>query len=117
MNLEKSDVVPDVVPDVDTATNSLVDSVISNLQSVYTGDISPINAVSIVTTAMQIVEKLPKLKGGQKKALVLTVIHKLAEKADLDKSILAIIPDMIDMAISIQNGIVSISKKTGCFCC
>lgn len=102
---------------VDHSMTSLVESVISKLQSVYTGDISPLNAVSIVTTAMQIVENLPKLKGGQKKALVLTVIHQLAEKAGLDKSTIALIPDMIDMAISIQNGIINISKKTGCFCC
>jgi hypothetical protein len=95
---------------------NLADNIIEKLQSVYTGDLSPINMVAVVTTIMQLVEKVPKLKGGQKKALVLSVLDKLADKSGIDKSILAFVPDMIDMAIAIQNGVTKIAPNVGKCC-
>jgi hypothetical protein len=101
---------------VDTGVSPLADTIIQNLESIYTGELSPLNIVAVATTAMQVVEKIPKLKGGQKKALVLSVIHKLAEKNNVDKSLLAIIPDVIDMAIAIQNGVTVIAPQVSKCC-
>ncbi len=112
----------EVVHITDEKNCSIVDSLISNIESMIHGEINTLNIFSITVNLMQLVEKYPKMKGPEKKALVILVIQKLIKKYASDQTLLSLIPAFIDQAISIDKGKVTINVEeatASCFslCC
>lgn len=100
---------PTVDPDVQ-AVFLYGDSVVTSIETIVgTGHVDITNILIICTNCMQLVEKIPKLTGAQKKALVIYALNKVLEKRNLDKTLLVLIPTYIDMAVQINNGDVSIT--------
>jgi hypothetical protein len=58
---------------------------------------------------MQIVEKVPKLSGQEKKEVVVASLKKLLEKKGVDTGLLALVPSVIDVLISVEKGLVHIA--------
>jgi hypothetical protein len=89
-------------------------TLIDALDATMKGDISTFNILSVCISAMQIVEGFPKMKGQEKKDLVIAAIKKLIEKYGQDSALLSIVPTFIDQAIQIEKGKVVISIDKGC---
>lgn len=83
-------------------------------------EITVSNVLSVCVSLMQLVERYPKLKGSEKKDLVIRAIQLLIEKKGGDMSIMGMVPFFIDKAIAISNGELSIDVKSSCsdmLCC
>ena len=78
-----------------------VDKVVSSLEALIGGEeITPATVVSLVINCMQIVEK---------KDIVAAGVRKLLEKKGVDTGILALVPSVIDVLISVEKGLVKIA--------
>lgn len=87
-----------------------VDKVVSSLEALIGGEeITPATVVSLVINCMQIVETVPNLPGQEKKDLVVAGVRKLLEKKGVDTGILALVPSVIDVLISVEKGLVKIA--------
>jgi hypothetical protein len=71
--------------------------------------LSFLNLMSVCINLMQIVEKYPKLKGVQRKELVVAVLRKYQEKHQGELGLLDMVPDMIDSCIKLEKGDLTIS--------
>lgn len=81
-------------------------------------EITPLNILNVCLVAMKKVETFPKLKGEEKKKLVLKAIEIVIEKTNLDNSVLNFIPSFIDNIISVEKGELKIKEKiTKSLCC
>jgi hypothetical protein len=81
--------------------------------------ISLVNILSVCVHLMKIVEKYPKLKGPQKKDLVIKALNIYISKNEGDAGILVLVPSFIDTAINIEKGRleISISPEQVAGCC
>lgn len=112
----------EVIHITDDKNSTIVDSLISNIESMIHGEINTLNIFTITINLMQLVEKYPKMKGPEKKGLVILVIQKLIKKYASDEALLSLIPPFIDNVISVDKGKISINIEeaaTSCFslCC
>lgn len=85
-------------------------------------EISSDNLLEVCLKGMKIVEGFPKLKGEEKKKLVIQSIEVLLQKSGVDNNLASLLPYFIDNIISVEKGELKISaEKTvlGClkFCC
>lgn len=81
--------------------------------------VTVLNILTLCVNLMQIVEKYTRLKGAQKKELVIKALETLVlKKGGNNTNLMALIPSFIDNAVSISNGQLRISVKpednTGC---
>jgi hypothetical protein len=114
----------EIVHITDEKNSTIVDTLINSIEGMIHGEINALNIFSITVNLMQLVEKYPKMRGPEKKALVILVIQKLIKKYASDEALLSLIPAFIDQAISIDKGKVTInvdeaasSCLSACFSC
>lgn len=90
-----------------------LDLLVASIEEVLSGDkLSFNNILPVCLSAMQFVERLPGLKGPEKKAMVIRAIEIILEKTGLDSTLLGVIPSFIDNTISVEKGQVTISIDT-----
>jgi hypothetical protein len=88
-----------------------VDSLVNAVGNML-GNEKQINALNVATVClnlMQIVERVPKLKGAEKKKLVLDTIEKFLTSSGGDLGLMAVVPSFMDSMVSIDKGTVTIS--------
>jgi hypothetical protein len=108
------DLVEVKIPTTTITSPDRLDILITSLDASIKGDLSALNIVNVCISAMQIVESFPKMKGNEKKQLVLAAIEKLIQKYGQDNALLSLLPSFIDEAIQIEKGKVVISVDKGC---
>ena len=120
----KSLTVSDVKVEYDT---KIIDFLLKKLSDIIAskGNINMSNIIEIATKLMQLVETYPKLKGDQKKTLVIECVKQFVKSnfpVDNEEATLNFIdlflPSVIDIIISIDNSDIKIGVKK-CFisCC
>lgn len=82
------------------------------------GQLTTLNVLSTCVNLMQLVERKKNISGKQKKELVLKVLRRYIFDHGGEESILSILPDFIDTAVSLDKGEVTIKvdmeKVSGC---
>jgi len=100
-----------------------VDILYSNLAEILNSDVlTPLNITMALLSTMQIIERFPKLKGKEKKEIVLHAIRKYVNHHPSSNSVdLNLIPSMIDTMVSLDKGEITIKINTEsclkCFGC
>lgn len=105
--------------------SDIADKLYKSLSLLVGGEkINTTNVVIIATNLIQIVEKYPKLKGHQKKMLILQVLKKFVEdhlENEEEKVVLTFIdlflPSVIDTIISVDKKEISVKIKKGLKTC
>jgi hypothetical protein len=95
--------------------NKNLTNIVSKIQEGLDGNITASNILYVCVDAMKIAEDT-KLTGADKKDLVLTGIAMLLDKNGGDKNLLDIIPDFIDLAVSLSKGEINIKKIETAVC-
>ena len=92
---------------------ALIENIIQNIEStIENKTITPVNLLVVCLSAMQLAERT-KLKGSDKKQLVLTVMEKLIDRyGGGDQSLLILLPGFIDSSIQLDRGDVVIRVDT-----
>jgi hypothetical protein len=97
-----------------------LDKVVVEIEKILSGQkLGLDNILSVCISAMKIVEGIPKLKGAEKKELVLKSIEIVMNRTDGDITLLTILSSFIDNAISIDRGQLkfNVKPKTIWNCC
>ena len=66
---------------------------------------------------MQLVERYPRLKGSEKKDLVIRGVQHIISKNGGNELIMGVIPLFIDNVVSINNGEISLNAPKNLFSC
>jgi hypothetical protein len=103
--------------------NALIDTfnqLYAHIKVIYTGKLTPVTVVIVISELIQLVEKYKTLTGQQKKNMVINVIKKLVneetdkyteeEQAALMLLINTTLPTMIDTTIDAINGLMKFTK-------
>ncbi len=103
--------------------NALIDTfnqLYAHIKVIYTGKLTPVSAIIVMSELIQLVEKYKTLTGQQKKNMVINVIKKLVneetekytleEQAALSLLINTTLPTMIDTTIDAINGLLKFTK-------
>jgi ribosomal protein S3AE len=107
-------------------TNEQITSIIKEFTGKFEKSINVQNIIDAVVQLMGIVSKIKELTGSQKKELVTKLLLYIVKTTDsgkydelLDSILIAIIPNVIDNLISVENGEIKINKniKVKCFPC
>lgn len=93
------------------AVDALVDSVVVD------GEVSFGNVLTICLSLMQLVERYPKLKGSEKKDLVIRAIQQIISKKGGSDGVMAMVPVFIDKAVAINNGEIRLDVSKNLFSC
>lgn len=81
------------------------------------GEVTFGNVLSICLSLMQLVERYPKMKGSEKKDLVIRGVRHIISKNGGNEVIMGVIPVFIDKAVSINNGEISLNVPKNFFSC
>lgn len=81
------------------------------------GEVSFDNILTICLNLMQIVQRYPKLKGSEKKDLVIRAIQSIISKKGGNETVLALVPVFIDKAVAINNGEIRLDVPKNLFSC
>lgn len=79
----------------------------------------PITAINVLTFClhgMQLVEKIPKLQGREKKELVVRAMTRLIAEAGAEPILVTLLGDFIDKSVSLEKGQIQI-KINPAACC
>jgi hypothetical protein len=93
------------------SVDALVDSI------TVEGEVTFGNVLTICLSLMQLVERYPKLKGSEKKDLVIRGIQHIISKKGGNDSVMALVPVFIDKAVAINNGEISLNVPKNLFSC
>lgn len=97
------------VKELDLASQRL-EFLISEIEKVTQNEkITAVNILTICLSGMQIVEKMPSLKGSEKKELVIKGIEAVLAKSNSDSALSALLPSFIDNMIGVEKGKITIS--------
>lgn len=85
---------------VDDAIVKLIES---SKSIIGDGQVNLVNILSIIISFMQIVEKMPNMKGLQKKTAVMTAVSTIIKNTTSDSALLDLVPSFIDIVIGVEN--------------
>ena len=112
----KTEEIPEVkteeIPEVNDPLMFYVDQLTADAKKIIqTEQITTLNVLSICISLMQITERYKGITGEQKKKIVLRVISNYLSEQNGDQSLLGILPDFINTAVSLDKGQVTISMS------
>lgn len=92
----------------------VLDAVVASFEG---KEINISTVVPLCISGMQLVERIAKLKGNEKKSLVLKALEMALEKQGGDLALLATIPFFIDSVIDVEKGVITIRPEDVAVCC
>ena len=98
----------------DEKNNEMINNAINSVEKLINNKISLENVLSVCIGLMQFAEKIPNMKGPQKKNLVISAMEAIITKFNGENSLLLVLPFFIDKIIDVENGNLHVSISQSC---
>ena len=121
-------VAPVVAPLTAAEVTSEAAAIIAGLKKAYSGPLTVVEMMTVLTSAMDLAEKLPAMDGPSKKSVVLSALQQFIDgqsninpiyKVAIDFFLVNVAPGAIDSVVYLAKHPPSFAKSgsKGCLCC